>query len=324
MKTVGLMLIFAAALLIGAASGGWTAPGGSLATARDAAGDAAMSVQGKPDEPSPWTARLEALAPGRPMEYFLLAEEVAGDREDPGTFLLARQLYVLAYELDQRLEASKRQPRLAASVCLGLAALARRDEERRWLIALAQSQSDPAGFRPSVTGGAGGPREGTGGIPAEVALEVATVLGFCRAGEGRRAEPILERPGVTDALARLDAASQNVSYSLVSFVNRTLRDWPICPQCRNRRAVPSGGKQGEMTLCDSCRGNPGPKLPLPELIHQLRIESALLRGTQRSWGAQLITDGGAPLRDLDPSELAATYEVDSAKPLWRVGKWSAD
>jgi len=281
----------------------------------------AVSLTTAPDEPNPWSTRLVSLTPSKPMDYFLLAEEVAGDSSTPASISLARHLYVLSYELDAKLDSIRRQPRLAASVCLALAAIAKRDDERRWLIALAQSYSDPGGFRPP-SAGAIASRESLGDIPADVALDVANVLGLSRSGEGRRAEPLLEHPGVTDALAKLDATSRNLSFSLVSFVNKVQRDWPICPQCRNRRAVPSGGKQGEMSLCDSCRGNPGPKLTPQELIFQLRIESALLRGTQRSWAAQLVTDAGSPLRDLDASELAATYDVDPAKPVWRDGQWS--
>jgi len=266
-----------------------------------------------------WSSRLQALSPERPEEYFLLAEEVAGEGTDTASRFLARELYVLALELNKRLDPVKQSPRLAPSVCLGLAAIARRDDERRWLVALAQSLSEPTGFGPSSVTTA---PSGAGQTAPETALDVANSIGHARAGEGRRAEALLEKPGVAAALSRLDEG-QSSMYSLGSFVNKAIREWPACPQCRNRRAVPSGGKSGEMILCDTCRGNPGPKISKDELIHQLRIESSLLNGTQRSWAAQLVTDGGAPLRDLDISELAATYEVDPAKPLWRNGKWAA-
>ena len=59
-----------------------------------------------------------------------------------------------------------------------------------------------------------------------------------------------------------------------------------------------------------------------ELANQLRIEAVLLQGTQRSWAAQVLSDAGAPLRDLDPAELPGTYAVDPKKVLGRDGQWS--
>jgi hypothetical protein len=76
-------------------------------------------------------------------------------------------------------------------------------------------------------------------------------------------------------------------------------------------------------LCDTCRGNPGPTITEEEMANHLRIEAVLLEGEQRSWAAQLVADAGAPLRDLDPAELAATYGVDPARPVWRGGEWVA-
>jgi len=265
-----------------------------------------------------WSPRLEALSPARPEAYFLLAEEIAAEEKDPAARDTARRLYVLAYELDRAAPADARTRGMASSVCFGLAALASRDEERRWLRALARTLTDPTGF--SVRNETSGFTDDA--LPAATALDLATVIGLARSGEGRRAEAVLEKPGVAEAFDALDASSQNAVFSIGGFVERAIRDWPICPQCRNRRAVPSGAKQGEMVLCDTCRGNPGPKLSELELVFQLRIESALLHGAHRSWAAQIVADGGAPLRDLDPTELAATYDVDPAKPLWRNGAWT--
>ncbi|MGE3107383.1 MAG: hypothetical protein AB7G11_01875 [Phycisphaerales bacterium] len=277
------------------------------------------STSAGPDAARTWSAPLSALAPEQPIGYFLLAEEVASEAGDVESVNLARRLFVLAYELNQRADVATRVPTLPTSVCLALASIATRDDERRWLLALAQSFSEPLGFGPADASAAPtAPRE----APVDIRLDAASVLGLCRAGDARRAETLLEKPGVYDLLRQVDV-SRGTMFSIESFIERSRRDWPVCPQCRNRRAVPSGGKNGQMTLCDTCRGTPGVRLTDVELIYQLRVESALLAGTQRSWAAQLFTDGGAPLRDLDAGDLAATYDVDAAKPFWRQGTWTS-
>jgi hypothetical protein len=274
-----------------------------------------------PRDPSgAWQKRLGALSPDRPMDYFLLAEDVGADATEDSTRDLARQLYVLAYELDARTSGRKERFQLGPSVCLGLASLASRDDERRWLRALAETLTDRTPALGSSTAG------NTGGFARETAFDLATAMGLARSGEGRRAEQLLDKPGVSELLERIEAQPMpdGSLNDLKGFFKRAIRDWPICPQCRNRRVVPAGSnRNGEMVLCDTCRGNPGPKLSEQELANQLRIEAVLLQGTQRSWAAQVLADAGAPLRDLDPSELAGTYKVDPDKPLWRDGGWTA-
>lgn len=251
------------------------------------------------------------------MGYFLLGEDVAGESDDRPARDLARHLFVLAYELNQRGDAATRSTTLAPSVCLALASIARRDEERRWLRSLAQSMSEPIGYGPTDIPLA---LANDQTAPSDVCLDAASVLGLCRGGDARRAESLLEKPGVYELLKQVDV-SRGTPFSIESFIERSRREWQSCPQCRNRRAVPSGGKAGELVVCDTCRGTPGVRLGQLELVYQLRLESALLAGTQRSWAAQIITDAGAPLRDLDASELAATYDVDAEKPYWRAGAW---
>jgi hypothetical protein len=271
-------------------------------------------------EPAPWDAGLSALDPAKPQEYFELAEEVAADATNPGLRELARHLYVLAFELDRPKSdapASSGRSRLGPSVCLGLAAIARRPEERRWLSALAQALDDRQS--PGVAGGQN-PIRATG-VSDETALSLATAIGLSRSGEGRRAEGYLDRPGVAELLERYDADATAGS-GLAAVVRRAIRDWPVCPQCQNRRVVRAGAK-GEVALCDTCRGNPGPATSDEELARQLRVESSVLGGGHRSWASQVIADGGAPLRDLDPAELAATYNVDTSMTVWRDGKWAA-
>ncbi len=268
-----------------------------------------------------WGKRLTALSPQKPVDYFLLGEEVAADSKDAETAGLARRLFVLAYELDARETGSRERSRLGPSVCLALASVAARDDERRWLRALADTLSDGSASLADPANEAGGI------FPPETAFDLATAIGLARAGEGRRAEQLLEKPGVSELLEQIDTAPMpdGSVNGLRSFFKKAIRDWPVCPQCRNRRVVPVGAnRSGEVVLCDTCRGNPGPQLAEHEIAGQLRVEALLLQGTQRSWAAQVLADAGAPLRDLDPTELAGTYDVDPSRPLWRGGQWTAE
>jgi hypothetical protein len=311
----------------------WLAAAGSLALPTGGAPPASdtqiVPSRSQPD-PSPALAegvrtRLEALDPSKPEGYFLLAEEIAADADSPGLREIARHLYVLAYELDAARPAGVNGAaapgvRLGPSVCLGLAAVADRPGERRWLVAIAKSMDQR-------WTDARGPASAPERTADDASFEAATAIGLARAGEGRRAEPLLDKPAVAEVIAKYDNAPSpgGAINSLTSFLRKAIRDWPVCPQCKNRRVVPKGqgSKPGEVVLCDTCRGNPGPNISDDELVRQLRVESSLLHGAHRSWSAQVTADGGAPLRDLDPGELAPTYGVDPTKPLWRAGGWVA-
>ena len=63
--------------------------------------------------PTRWDARLEALDPTRPLDYFLLGEEVADAAVNEAERQLARELFGLAGALDR--------DRLARSAALGQA-----------------------------------------------------------------------------------------------------------------------------------------------------------------------------------------------------------
>lgn len=258
--------------------------------------------------------RLALLTPDNPEAYFLLAEEVADAADAPDEVSLAKALYVLAFELDRR---PGHAGTLAASAALGIARIERLDRDRRWLIALAAA-IDRRYALPDWTVSAGGT------ITDEQAYSAATVLGLARAGEGREARKWLEKPGVSDTLKRYERLIGDTGETgALSRLDKYMDAWP-CPQCHNERTITVQGEHGpEKRLCPTCHGNPGPALSDEELIAQLRFEAALLNGIQRSWAAQVIVDQSAPLRDPDPSELAATYRVDPDKPYWRNGAWVA-
>jgi len=275
-------------------------------------------------------ARLEALSPDDPEAYFLLGEEVAAEIPvSPAARTLAQQLFVLAYELNRAAEGA--DPALTRSICLALASTIDAGEgsgqkatraaaaasDRRWLLALARSLDADRVVPEFEAAPPGASRRDT-------ALDVATVLGYARSGEGRRAEQLLQRPGVAEMLTQYEALLSAPGLETgAAAIRRYIAQWPNCPECRNRRAVTRPGEGGgTTTICYTCRGNPGPRLSDEEILLQLRLEAALLSGIQRSWAAQVSADSGAPLRDLDPSELAATFNIDPSRTLWRNGAWT--
>lgn len=259
-------------------------------------------------------ARLEALDPANAEAYFLLGEEVAAEiPAAPAARRLAQQLFTLAYEINR----ARPEPDVALtrSVCLALSATVE-GADRRWLLAMARSlDADRPG--PDFAAPAPGPSR------REAALDLATVLGYVRSGEGRRAEQLLQRSGAGALLDQYEALLRGPGLDVgASTIRRYISQWPSCPECRNRRTTTRAHEGGGTTvLCATCQGNPGPRLTDEEVLLQLRLESALLSGIQRSWAAQVAADSGAPLRDLDPGELAGTLGVDPAKRIWRGGRW---
>ncbi|MBL8991288.1 MAG: hypothetical protein JNJ48_06885 [Phycisphaerae bacterium] len=257
--------------------------------------------------------RLARLSPDDPTAYFLLGEEVASESVDRSSRDLARTLLVLAMHLDR---AAGGTGNLTPSVCLALASLTPREGERRWLVAVARASERRAGERAGRTR-----PPGLAPVSELVAFDLATAFGLIRAGEGRRAEQLLAKPAVAELLS----AYENVldDEGIVGGAQRLRRwaeQWQSCPECRNRRIV-TRGEGGKARLCPTCGGSPGPKLSEAELLVQLRMESALLRGIHRLWSAQYLADGGEPLRDPDAADLPATYGVDTTRTVWREGQW---
>ncbi|MCC6320517.1 MAG: hypothetical protein IT438_03670 [Phycisphaerales bacterium] len=289
------------------------------------AGVTAQPAVGASEPPSRATRadRLAALSPDNPLAYFELAEEIAAapiaidDRD------LARTLFVLAAVLAA--EPASAGPRkaettpdwLASSACLALVSLAESEPERRWLRAMAGSltpeESRAAAQRASSASSLDAP-----------AQELAAALDSLRAGQGQRAAKLLERPGVSDLLDRYERLlTSDGRPGGAARIRSLVSKFPYCRECRNERVT----RDREGThLCSTCGGRPGPKVEGEELVGQLRLESLLVNGIQRSWAAQTIADGGAPLRELDMASLADAFGVDPARRWWRQGHWveSAD
>lgn len=263
--------------------------------------------------------RLAALGPHSPEGYFNLGEEVALEMPDAEGRRLARTLYVLAFELDRQRPPAVGRPPLGPSVCLALAEIAGDDAERTRLTTLAAS----LGLSAAAKAPAAAIRHDA--AAAETAFALATALGYVRAGENVRAAPILARPEVRRLLDRYS--------DFVGGAEALMRDVgarPACTQCRNARVIrderagPTSLNDAAtpLRLCPTCGGRPGPHLSERRFVDHLRLESILLSGTQRSWSAQLMADGGAPLRELGADDLAKAYGVDAQSVLWRDGAWA--
>jgi hypothetical protein len=274
-------------------------------------------IQDKPDQP-PLTEtlrpRLEALTPANPEGYYLLGEEVADQATDPESRQLAEQLYVLAFDLS----AGRDRPghaALQASVCVALADLVKVDHDRRWLIALARTL-DPRRVPPEWLA-----RQAPATTDS-AAYQVATVMGLVRSGDGGTARQLLQRPEVKAAFEAYDRLMVNIGITGgASGIIREADRWP-CPECQNERIIKKGNT--EPHLCSRCQGDPGPALSGAEFIAQLRFESLILQGSQRSWAAQVASDSGAPLMDPDAGGLAAAFDVDPTLSLFRGGRWVID
>lgn len=261
----------------------------------------------------PFLARLAALRPTDLDAYFRLAEELADISGSAEARRLAEQLFALCAVID--LARDTRSP-LAASSCMALAKMRGAENDRQWLVALAR-QIDPRQVPPAWSATKAAPSA------ESEAFRAVTAMGLARAGEGAMARQLLDKPEVRDTLARTERVL--IRYGFAGGLGRIVRDaerWP-CSECGNkrlsRRAV--GGGKYENKLCLTCDGLPGPKLNARELLAQLRYESWLLQGEQRSWSSQLTADQGTPIIDPDPAALPVVFGVSVDRPCWKNGTW---
>ncbi|QOJ01429.1 MAG: hypothetical protein HRU70_13400 [Phycisphaeraceae bacterium] len=262
-------------------------------------------------------SRLTALTPERPEGYFEVAEDVMDRSRQPEARALARQLLALSLELERRRRGNAGSGVLGSSVCLALAELSVNDLDRRWYLAAA-GVLDPTG---AVSAWTRAPERATDRHTAYLA---ATVVGNVRAGEGLHARQSLADPEVSAVLRRYQRLLSDIGAGGgVTNLEREADAWP-CRECGNQRVTRRTTRgQTEYRLCATCRGNPGPTLTRGELMAQLRLESWLLSGIHTSWSAHLTADLDEPLRDPDPSEIAAREGADASRPYWREGGWSA-
>jgi hypothetical protein len=260
-----------------------------------------------------YAARLAALRPDDPEAYFLLGEEIAdATPADPGARSVATRLFVLAMTLD--LARNPARPALAASACIALADVDRTAADAKWLVALAE-RLDPRHARPEWLT----PTE----IPApdSASFRIATAMGMIRTGEGVAATRILNDPAIAPAFQARDRMFRRHMQSSARELLREASRWP-CSECGNQRVVRRQGvNPPDYRLCGRCAGTPGPTLTTMQLADQLRVESMLLGVSQRSWGAQVIADYGAPVVDPDPSAVARAMGVDATATKFVDGVW---
>ena len=225
---------------------------------------------------------------------------------------LSVELFARAFEL------ARTQPggsAIAASACRGLAEAVRIERDRPWFGILA-ALTDPRGAEP------GWLRKPAPASVDSYPYRIAAVLGSVRAGDGLVARQQLNKPDLRQAIEAIEPMLRRSGVSGgIASLERDAKLWP-CPTCSNEGIVRRlGTSPPEYKACPNCLGKPGPRLSPAELTAQLRFESWLLQGLQRSWAAQLTADDGSPLIDPDPAAVCSRVGVDAARMYWRNGKF---
>lgn len=262
-----------------------------------------------------FAAELGTLSPARPEGYLDLAERVSDEALDQGHTALATRLCVIAYEVDRRRSS---RASLASSACLQIASLTGSTRDRQWLTSLARAidpRQAPAGWVEQSEAATGD----------SASYRLAVLLGELRSGDGIPARRLLGDPEILGIVSQLEPAMRRTRVSSGLWeMQRQAERWP-CRECGNQRYVKKM-QSGvlEFRLCPVCRGRPGPDMTLDSLLAQLRFETWLLQGSQRSWAAQLGVDGGATLVDPEPGELPRVFGVDPYYCVWRDGTWRED
>ena len=266
-------------------------------------------VKGAPAE-ALFAAELGRLVPGDSAAYFELGELVAAEAVDYADLMLAKRLFVLAYDFDRT---ARGQGGVAASSCIALAALPPLAKDRGWLMSIA-TLIDP---RYAVSSAA---LSDEAVVAPAVGYQTATVLGMVRAGEGFAARNLLEQPEVLAVLKRYERLlSTNGILGSLNKLKSEAGRWP-CQTCVGARFTKSPGST-DARKCPTCDALPGWKLNEAELEAQLSLESKLLSGIQSSWAAQVLSDDDAPLRDSDPASVPAALAIDVKKTVYRDGAW---
>jgi hypothetical protein len=157
-----------------------------------------------------------------------------------------------------------------------------------------------------------------------------------RTEQYRRARELMSRLDIS-ALLRAAGFDKDKAERAAAELLEATEGRSTCTACRNERVNRRISDSRTLTeLCVQCRGNPGARLSADQYVQSLRTEAMLLEGAPDSWAAAALIDDGAPLRDVDPGELAAWFGVDPlrtrweppASPLndgedWRRGQWVA-
>ena len=259
-----------------------------------------------------FSTRLQELKPSDPRGYLLLAEDVLDAADSQAESRLAVELFARAFEAARSMPGERD---VASSACLGLASAGRTARERRWFEVLA-AFIDPGSEAP------GWLRKPAPTSVDATPYRLAVVLGYVRAGEGTLAKQQLSRPDIQQSFAAIESLLRRGGVpGGVASLTREAENWP-CRECGNKAFTRKPGvNPPEYRECPVCRGKPGPSLSEETLVAQIRLESWLLQGAQRSWAAQVTSDDGAPLTDPDPAALCARVGVDGSRMYWRNGRF---
>jgi hypothetical protein len=274
-----------------------------LALPRHAATQSTPAVPTAPDEPTArWSARLEALDPARPMEYFLLAEEVAdaaaasSGSEALTRRALARQLFGLSAVLASAdLVGAGRtlgldEAKLTRSAALALADLAEdpgRAARLRTAAALLDRRGGTLLASPLATP-PGDPQ--VGGQDGAAALALSEALSLHRRGQGPKVTRLLAHPGVAELL---DAHGSMID----------------------------GGADRLREDARAYRGQARPSMKEGAVTALLHLELGVLAGRDRPWSTDLRMTRDQPLAEVDLTRLDELLEVDPSRPFWRSGRW---
>jgi hypothetical protein len=235
-----------------------------------------------------WNARLLALDPARPADYFNLAEEISDAFPAQATGVagstatnaaqneaqreLARQLFALAGALNT--------PIFGRSAMLAISELAISTQSRERALAAAE-----------IVGGRGEKKSVFRPESAQIEA-LARAFSFYRKGMGTKALSALRQ---SDADALLDAISD---------------------------AIP-GGAAAMRVECKSMRANTRVYLDPQHERTLMLIELALRRGELRGLGLDIVVHGDRPLIEIDRDDVASLWQIDPKRVWWRDGAWSA-
>jgi len=260
--------------------------------------------QGAPELTAPrpamdrWTARLEALSPSRPMEYFTLAEEIAdaaaGSAPAEALTLraVARQLFGLSAALASAEAAGSGsvlgldEAKMTRSAALALAELAE-DPSRAAQLRTAAALLDRRGGTLLITS-----EFERAGPDSAAALALSEALSLHRRGQGPKVTRLLAQPGVA---ALLDAHAFMID----------------------------GGPDRLREDARAYRGQARPSLKESAVTELLHLELGLLAGRDRPWSTDLRLTRDQPLAEVDLTRLDELLEVDPSRPYWRGGRWAA-
>jgi hypothetical protein len=277
-------------------AGPTTAPA-AAAMAVAAAAAAATGVQPVDRRPDPdvvgaitqrWGDRLSALTPDAPRDYFELAEEI-NDLRAIGPGAVGDPLAEAERVLVRRLFAlaGRLDPSLTAAAARAIADITEDGRDRRRLLVVAELvEGDRVlqGRAPRIEGVPTG--RGADASPA-VLRAVSSSIARYRRGEG-------------------EAALTELADVPESTLAAVFEPWP-------------GGLRGFQA---DCRRRPGVPT-VRRLLTELSAERRMLEGDGADWAAIVRAGGGAPLEEVDVSDLDRLFGVDAARPQWRDGAWVA-